>query len=197
MNAFSKHLSLEDLVDIAEKSTAERGQNAAHLNSCVECAATLRRLEHAFILMKSDKAENAPRDVLQRAIAVFPPLNEKPSLVRRVMAILSFDSLNQPAAFATRSGQSAARQLIYSIDNGDIDLHISNEDNNNWVVTGQLLGKTCGNGSVEIVGESIVYSSALSESCEFKLPAVPSGKYCLRLRLSDLEVEVPRLELGK
>jgi hypothetical protein len=31
--------------------------------------------------------------------------------------------------------------------------------------------------------------------CEFKLPAIPVGNYSLRVRMSDVEIEIPELEL--
>ena len=61
----------------------------------------------------------------------FNLLREEPSLLRRVLAVLSFDSLNVAPAFGTRSGATGSRQMLYSAEENDIDLHYS---------AGQLMG---------------------------------------------------------
>jgi hypothetical protein len=35
----------------------------------------------------------------------------------------------------------------------------------------------------------------LNEQCEFRLPPVPAGSYSMTVRVSDVEIEVPRLVL--
>jgi hypothetical protein len=97
-------------------------------------------------------------------------------------------------AFGVRSGQATSRQLLYSAEESDIDLRISSQDDQ-WIVAGQLLGRDCVGGRVEIEGERGLAVAALDELCEFMLPPVPSGNYTLRLRLQDAEVELPQLEL--
>ena len=197
MNIPSKHIPLAELADLAEQRTPakERATLAAHLTSCPTCTEQLKRLEQVFGLMMTDTSEDAPRDVIAGAIGLFQVASQQEqSLLRRVLAVLSFDSLNVAPAFGTRSGQTTSRQMLYSAEDNDIDLHITAQDNS-WVVAGQVLGQDCNNGAVEIEGEGVSVSSTLNDSCEFILPAVPSGSYHLRFRFSDTEVEVPRLEL--
>jgi len=146
--------------------------------------------------MSTDDAQDVPRDVLLKAIGLFRTADRRESLAKRMVAVLSFDSLSLAPAFGTRSGQTDARQLIYSAGDSDIDLHVSTNDKQ-WIIAGQLLGKTCVNGKVELDGEGVSFSSQLDESCEFQLPAVSSGHYRLRILLSDIELEVPRIELRK
>jgi hypothetical protein len=197
MNIPSKHIPLAELADLAEQRTPakESATLAAHLASCPTCTEQLKRLEQVFGLMMTDTSEDAPRDVIAGAIGLFHAASQQEqSLLRRVLAVLSFDSLNVAPAFGTRSGQTTSRQMLYSAEDNDIDLHITAQDNS-WVVAGQVLGQDCNNGAVEIEGEGVSVCSTLNDSCEFILPAVPSGSYHLRLRFSDIEVEVPRLEL--
>ena len=197
MSTFSKHIPLEDLTDLAEQINASTNRDAmlSHLKTCADCAKTFDRLQHVVGLMRKDTGEDAPRDVLQRAFNIFRA-PERISLLRRIVAVLSFDSLALAPAFGTRSGQTEARQLIFSADENDIDLHISAKENE-WVIAGQVLGQGCEAGEVVIEGENVLLSSALNDSCEFTFPPVPSGDYRIRLRLSGIEVEVPRLELGQ
>jgi hypothetical protein len=198
MNNRSTHIPLPDLADMAEhRGATSVGHSAsAHLQVCEECATTLQQLERAISLMTTDTAEDAPRDVLHRAIAAFQTRPQQPSLVKRILAVLSFDSFNVAPAFGTRSGHTGSRQLIYSADAADIDLHVEDHEDR-WIISGQVLGISCDDGTVEIDGPGISLSGSFSAACEFKFPAVPSGDYQLRVRLSDVEVEVPRLELRK
>jgi hypothetical protein len=195
MKRLSNHLTFEVLTELADGRLARVGEESLHLDECRECSETLDQLEHTFTLMRTDNAADAPRDVLFHAISLFQRV-PTPSLARRIMAVLSFDSLSSRPAFGTRSGATEVRQLIYSAEQNDIDLHISAEDNK-WVIAGQLLSESCTDGEAVIEGNNLSLSAKLNESCEFKLPAIPSGDYKLRLRFSDMEVEVPRIELRK
>lgn len=198
MTPFSKHISFEQLTELAEKrlNEVDRRDAELHLSSCSECNNTLGELQRVFSLMASDSTESAPRDVLFRAISLFGSRPEKSSLAKRILAVLTFDSLSEAPAFGLRSGNTDQRQLIYSAEDNDIDLHISTQDNK-WIIAGQVLGNDCNNGEVVVEGDGVKESSRLNDSCEFSLPAVPPGEYRLRLRLSDIEVEVPRLALHK
>lgn len=194
-----KHISLAELADLAEDRNTAGGERLnVHLSTCNTCSTALSRLRDIFALMRDDNSEDAPRDLLANAIGLFQSArSERPSsLGRKILAVLSFDSLNSAPAFGTRSGIGESRQLLYSADESDIDLHITGKGDG-WIVSGQILGGACEGGQVELEGESVVERADLNETCEFNLPVVPSGEYKLVLRLPDLEVEVTRLELRK
>lgn len=199
MKLFSTHIPFEKLADIAEgrADAAEHDALMPHLSSCSDCSRELHRLEQAIALMRSDKSEDAPRDVLSSAINIFRPKSAEaePSLLRRLVATLTFDSLTVAPAFGVRSGQAQSRQLLYSAEDNDIDLRITLQ-NNEWVVAGQVLRADCFGGQVEMQGTAGSIMVPLNDVCEFTLPAVPRGEYLLRVKMSDVEVEVPRLELG-
>ena len=199
MKTTSQHILFEKLADLAENraSADERTASMVHLTSCSPCAAELQRLGHVFELMRTDNATDAPRDALAYAINIFNGREQssEPSLLRRIVAALTFDSsTNMAPAFGVRSGQATSRQLLYSAEQKDIDLRISSQDDQ-WIVAGQLLGQDCVGGRVEIEGESGLAVAALNELCEFTLPPLPPGRYTLRLLLQDAEVEIPQLEL--
>jgi anti-sigma factor RsiW len=198
MNIYAKHIPLEQLADLADKrvTAAERSELSAHLSSCGDCSSELTRLTNAITNMRADDSIDAPRDVLFHAINLFPRAVTT-SVVRRILAVLTFDSFTSAPAFGTRSGLSDSRQLIFSAGDHDIDLHISTKDNT-WTIAGQILGSVdCGKGNLLLENDDYSVSSELSGSCEFKIADVPPGDYHLRLSLADLELEVPRLELRK
>lgn len=199
MKPTSQHIPFATLADLAERrATADEQANSmAHLSTCPECAAEFHRLGKVVELMRTDTATDAPRDVLGYAINIFRGREQssEPSLLRRIIAALTFDSsMNMAPVFGVRSGQAASRQLLYSAEENDIDLRISSRDDQ-WIVAGQLLGQDCVGGRVEIEGESGLAVVALNELCEFTLPPLPPGSYKLRLLLQDAEVEIPQLEL--
>jgi hypothetical protein len=193
------HLSFTKLADMAEGRMAaeERAVSSSHLSACQRCAAKLTRLESVLGLMRTDEMEDAPREVVSRAINLFRSRAASPAstLVQRIVAALSFDSLRTSPAYGVRSGQAAtARQLLYNAGKYDLDLRIT-ETGEGWVVSGQVLGEERAGGRIELEGEQEVVQADLNEQYEFMLPAVPTGSYRLRLRFTDLEVEVPQLEL--
>lgn len=197
MKIDSQHIPFAKLADLAEKRAAadERTASMAHLSKCSVCAQQVERVEQVLELMKTDTATDAPRDMLAYAVNIFRNSHE-PSLLKRIVAALSFDSSSNPApAFGVRSGQSTSRQLLYSAEENDIDLRIMPEQEN-WIVTGQVLGEDCVGGRIELEGRSGELTAAnLNDLCEFILPPVPAGSYRVRLRLGNVEVEIPQLEL--
>ena len=196
-----KHLSFTKLADLAEgRMTAEElTVSSSHLSACPRCAAKLARLESVLGLMRTDEAEDAPAELVSRAINLFRSRAalKAPSIVQRVVAALSFDSFQTSPAYGVRSGQSAtrARQLLYSAGDYDLDVRIT-ETSEGWVVSGQVLGQECANGQIELAsGSESMAQAGLNSQCEFTLPAVAAGHYLLRLRLANLEVEIPQFEL--
>ncbi|HEV2765189.1 MAG TPA: hypothetical protein VGV38_19555 [Pyrinomonadaceae bacterium] len=200
MNFLSKHLPFETLADVAEgRAPAALPPDAqAHLTSCESCSGQLARLAQTVQLMRSDDSEAAPRGAVAYALGLFRQrvaATAEPSRLRRVLAALSFDSAGLTPAFGVRAGQpAAARQLLYSAGESDLDLRVAPAGEGTWNVSGQLLG-ACSAGRVELEGASGRVEAALNEQCEFTLPPVAEGTYTLRLRIEDAEVEVPELEL--
>jgi len=147
--------------------------------------------------MRSDIAEDAPAELVQYARKIFREqvVPRGPSLLKIVIAALTFDSLTTAPAFGLRSQSSTGRQLIYSADTADIDLRVSTE-NDRWQIAGQVLGVDCTSGDVDLEGEGFAASAKLNELCEFSFGSVPAGAYKVSIRLPDVLIETPRLELG-
>jgi hypothetical protein len=59
-----------------------------------------------------------------------------------------------------------------------------------------VLGEDCVGGRIELEARSGQLTAAdLNDLREFTLPPVPTGSYTVRLRLGNVEVEIPQLEL--
>ncbi|HEX8492037.1 MAG TPA: hypothetical protein VF658_04290 [Pyrinomonadaceae bacterium] len=193
----TRHLPFKTLADMAENrlSADERASLLGHVSACSHCSGQLDKLTQLVQLMRTDTAEDAPRDVKANAVALFHSraASAKPSVVRRVLAALNFDSAQSMPAYGLRSGQSQARQFLYSAGENDVDLRVK-PSGESWIVSGQVLGQ-CTGGQVSLKGDAGMTSASMNDLCEFTLPPVPSGRYTLQLRLTDVEVEVPDLDL--
>lgn len=204
MNTSLSHLQFASLVELAEKRTLVGQEEAsAHLASCAQCAGELSRLQQVIGLMRTDASEDAPHNALAHALNLFdarrraatPESRSGKSVVGRVLAALSFDSTQNAPAYGLRSAHAAARQLLFSAGDNDLDLRIA-PSGDEWTLSGQVLG-ACTGGEIELedAAGAIVAVASLNDACEFRLHAVPTGVYTLRLRLGESVVEVPALEL--
>jgi phosphoribosylformylglycinamidine (FGAM) synthase-like enzyme len=194
----SAHIPLEMLIDIAEDRATERREAAmAHVAGCSACGATLDRLQRLVVMMRSDTAMDAPRDVLLSTLNMFAANREsrkRETVLPRIIAVLTFDSRHAGAAVGLRSVYTASRQMLYSAQDTDVDLRIAVQ-NEECIVAGQVIRRDCIGGRVKVAGTAASAETDLNELCEFTLPAVPLGTYALVVRLHDLEIEIPELEL--
>lgn len=190
----SSHISLDTFVDIVEgRATSAALEGAvAHISSCSDCVDTLRQLQQVILTMKSDTSKDAPRDLLQSAINIFSP--EKRTTLRHIIGILTFDSRVAGPAYGIRSLRSASRQLLYSAQETDLDLRVTVQ-NDECIVAGQVIRADCVSGLVEISGDAGSATASLNEVCEFTLPAIPLGNYALKIKMPDVQIEIPELEL--
>lgn len=194
----SSHLAGEILANLAEDRLGAEAREAAlaHIATCPACDQRLLELRQLMRMMRSDRSEDVPGQVLNAALDIFSRQLQPttPSSLRRIVATLTFDSLKSTPAFGMRSGQTSSRQLLYSAEESDLDLRLTVQ-NDQCVVAGQVLRDGCIGGIVEISGAIESAETSLNELCEFIFPALPLGNYLLRVKMGDVEIEVPELEL--
>lgn len=192
----SDHISFEQLLDLAEGRVSQEIETSArtHVASCSHCATELARTERLVLTMRADDLEDAPSHVVARAVRLMRPAQPQPSLLRRVVAALTFDSMQTQPAFGLRSGAPMARQMLFNAERHDLDVRIT-PTSNQWAITGQVLGPGAG-GNVELRGSTMVQSN-LNDLSEFALPPVPGGRYTLSVSIGDVAIEIPDLELGQ
>ena len=195
MNIFSPHIPFPELADLADENYPSSAEVLEHLSTCLQCSDQLEKLRQTIGLMRTDTTDDTPVRLVQNARNVFRSrvASREPSFVKRVVAVLDFDSLTMAPAFGLRSHAGGDRQLIYSTETADIEVRVSPQNE----VEGQILGATnCENRDVNLEGESFSASAKLNELCEFSFGFVPAGIYKLTVHLPDLLVETPQLELG-
>ena len=190
----STHIPVETLADIAEDRVTFEAREAAmtHISACPTCHDSLLQFQQLILTMRSDRTKDVPRDVLTSAINIFS--QEERSPLRRIVALLTFDSRDAGPAYGMRSLLAVSRQLLYSAEDTDLDLRITVQ-NDECIVAGQVIGEGCAEGHVEISGVGGRSQATLNEVFEFTLPPVPVGNYSLTLRMHDLQIEIPDLEL--
>ncbi len=200
MQPFSKHLSFELLVDLAEGrlASADSGSARSHLAGCEKCRTALSEVENIIVAMQSDDLLTPPQYVTQRALQIFR-LQEKPvsalqAGLRSLVALLSFDSGLTPA-YGMRSGPGEARQLFYSVNEFDIDLRVAQRADE-WRIEGQLLGGSTV-GTAELLSAGRRYTGELNDLGEFAFAGVHADSYRLRITLPGLEISVPELVIAK
>jgi hypothetical protein len=154
-------------------------------------------------LQRSRQLEDAPEHVILRAIAAWQPRRQTtaaPSLLQRILAVLTFDSgAASPLAFGARSAGGAARQMLFSAEAHDVDLRIAPAREtaaDQWLLSGQLLGPD-GLALVALTDAHgrLIGESALDEFGGFRLPAVAAGRYTVTLRLDGAEIELPPIDV--
>jgi hypothetical protein len=197
MNIFSPHISFTELANIADEQSQPAAETLVHLATCSHCAKELQTLRQAIGLMRIDNIENAPASLIKSAKDMFRnrSANREPSRLARVLAALTFDSFTAKPAFGLRSGTGSGRQLVYSTEMADIDLHVSPQSAE-WELAGQILGSSESRGKVNLVSDAFSASADLNELAEFGFQSVPSGIYTMFVHLSNLEIEIPPFKLG-
>jgi anti-sigma factor RsiW len=208
MNTDNHHIPFHQLVDLVEDrlTPGERKQLEKHLAACTRCGNETAQLRRLIELMRSDMSEDAPPDVIARAIRLYS-LRNKPSSAltgsrRHVFIVPRFDSLGLAPAFGVRSGEPGTRQLLLSAVTYDTDLRLLEIDlriesaGQMWIVSGQVLGRTPGDGQAELQSPIGSKVAAFNQQSEFILPPVQAGEYKLILHLANVDLELKDLKLG-
>ena len=177
------HIEFATLADYIEGrlNAAEGDGVRAHLSACSDCARQAAQLNEVTGLMRGDVMEDAPRYARAAAVSLFRA-RRKPaeSSLRRVLAALKFDSLQMTPAFGVRAAAAAGRQLLFNAGDNELHLQIA-PAGEGWQVKGQVLGP-CAGGEVELRGAG---------------EPLTAGVYTLALRLGEVELEIPELEIGR
>lgn len=142
---------------------------------------------------------DAPAAWQQAAIDLWPgPLAQAAAQLRKVLAVLSFDSWAASApALGLRSAGGGPRHLLFSAGEHDVDLRISSAGEG-FDLAGQLLGPATGGrvaAAAEAGGEPL--QAELDDLGEFRLRGLAAGRYRLSFEVAGEAIELPPLELGR
>jgi hypothetical protein len=154
---------------------------------------TERKLKQIVDLMASDDSVDAPADSVRWVKNLFLTRAGRPSIVKRIVAVLTADLAGGRPALGERSASAAAaRQLFFVAGEQAIDLRISKSGK--WFeIRGQLLGQNVGG---EVVLEGTEFAGAIGTEGGFALSRIPAGRYDLVVKGSDAELVAENIELG-
>ncbi|MBL8218921.1 MAG: hypothetical protein JNL62_06815 [Bryobacterales bacterium] len=191
-----KHYSIEKWADYVRGlvSGAERSAMEHHLQGqCAQCRQSVERMRvvQAGLMEKIE----VPESFLERAMAIFPRTVATPA-VRRLMALLTFDSLGEPMPAGVRGATQETRRLAYAVEDFKIELlAMAGGKRGRVALTGQVSSAGVAPvGPVRLMSKNKVLSSVpASEFGEFQMEfEVRSG---LRLVIPctgrQTEIEVP------
>lgn len=192
----SDHIPFSQLASIAEGRSAFGDQIGVreHLSTCPVCAAELAWLERVIGLMRADTIEPTPAHAVASAKRLFRP-PARPAARQHLMAALQFDSARAPVALGRRAQGQFERQMLFAVSSYLLDLRVVPQGAM-WVVSGQLLGAEDGR-QVELDGPAGTSRVELNDLSEFVLPPSPSGIYTLRVQLTDIDITIAGLEVGR
>lgn len=194
------HSPFDRLVDLLKDdlSAEQQAESAAHIATCAHCTDQVSWLEHILELYRTDHSISAPPAALTRVRSFFGSgaMSHSAGQVRRITAVLTFDSQHAPLAIGMRSDMALKRQLMFRAEELDLDLHVVSTGAR-WIISGQVLGSDA-DGQAELQRETgtLLATAPLNGLRQFTLPPVVAGTYTLLVQLSDTVIEIPGLEIG-
>ena len=117
-----------------------------------------------------------------------------PSLLQRLVAVLSFENSALTPAFGLRSSGGGERQMIFTAETYDVDLRVTAGEAD-WTISGQLLGATAKSGAATLANDAFSHTVVLGEDLTFAFPPVTTGRYMLTLRFNEIELVVEGIEV--
>lgn len=169
----------------------------------------LSKDEFAHLVQRAVAMPDAPTGLVSAAIdhwRAVPPVSLQSTaqtVLRRVMALLSFDSwVVAPHALGVRAVASDTRHLLFTANGRDIDVRIA-PTGGQFALTGQILGPD-ESGEVELTtasdgaaGTPGAHVATLDRMGEFRLDGIRRGIYVMTLRLSGDEIVLPPIDVGE
>lgn len=195
------HIPFATLIDYQDHAVPASEQEPIETHLAEPCALCRQNLQRAGELLaafaQSDRTVAPPADVLKQAVAAFALRFPRTSLTR-VVASLLFDNFRQAPLAAVR-GVTRSRQLLFSVDDLDIDLQITTE-RHGAILLGQVLSnQAAAFETVPVVrlyrrGE-VIHAAASDAQGQFAFRSVTPGTYDLGVMLLHHEVVMEGLEL--
>jgi hypothetical protein len=192
------HPLFDRLVDLVkgDLSNEQQAEIAGHIATCSKCAADVAWLEHVLDLYRTGDAVSPPASESAYVRGLFRSAvgSQGMEQLRRILAVLTFDSMHMPLTSNMRSEMGTKRQLVFQAAEFDLDMHIASSGSE-CIISGQVLGSTEG-GQAELRGSTGSVQAPLNDLSQFTLPPVAAGIYTLSVRLKDVVIVVPSLEIG-
>jgi hypothetical protein len=185
-----------------EEAQVVAAQVAAADNATRQTVAWLRAFRQISAQLVFEAPPQATHDLLTRRFAAFARARQRPSVLQRVVAALTFDSSARPALADVRGVDSSAarRQLIYSSDTADLALNIAQRSaDQRFDLSGQVFVKSDQLSEPLIVHlllqDNELETTSTDDLGEFAFVSLAHGDYTLLLRGGSIEMVVAPVDL--
>ena len=148
--------------------------------------------------MQRDDSVDAPADSRRWASNLFRTraAESKPSLIKKLVAVLQMEVTPNKPAFGERSASTASvRQILYRADENAVDLRIE-QVKKSFTIRGQVLGEGFDNAKAILSDDMKTFEATANESSEFRLDSIPAGNYQLTVRGSKVEIELKGVDIS-
>ena len=159
---------------------------------------TEKNLENIIELMRRDDSVDAPADSVRWASNLFRTraTEEKPSLIKKIAAVLTMEIAPNRPAFGERSaGTGAVRQILYRADDNAIDIRIE-AAKKGFTVRGQILGGNFDGAAIRLLNDARSLEVTASATSEFRFDNVPADRYELAITGGNVEITLKSIEVG-
>lgn len=148
--------------------------------------------------MQRDDSVDAPADSVRWASNLFRSraADAKPSLIKKLVAVLQMEIAPNKPAFGERSASTASvRQVLYRAGDNAVDLRIE-KIKKNFSIRGQILGDGFGSAQAILSDDIKTFEAAANEASEFRFDNVPPSNYQLTIRGSKIEIELKGVDIS-
>jgi hypothetical protein len=190
------HIPLATLFERARMKAEFDSSTLSHLGSCDSCRKQLKWMEITAELDPLDP----PQSMVDRAVQIGRSSFGLRRL-RKIVALLTFDSFKNLAPVGVRSSESTSRQMTFEGDGLEIGIWLQPSQDKTITVSGQVSDKSLGpikdeSARVDLVVEGDhVQTTSLSSWGEFLFTEVPEDKYDLHVYFSDRVLQIPSLPI--
>ena len=194
-----RHVSAENLMEYMDGRAASEAVVGveSRLARCSSCGELKLELEQFLSRIQADSAFEPPAELVQWSVGLFQPLQQPKETVvgrvRKIIASLVYDTLDQPMLAGVRSVGLPPRQLVFRAGDVDVDVKIeSMEANDRISLVGQVLSGTdrfFDNRPVRLESQGMVrYKTVTNNVGEFVFDEVPKDTYHLSVDLPEGEM---------
>jgi hypothetical protein len=176
-------------------SVTERTSYEKHLTACNECHELSQEFNLLLARVKNDSTSEPPTDLVQWGVNLFQPVAQlkKGGALKKLIALLVFDTFDQPMLAGVRRVGAPPRQLLFRAGEVDVDVKIESvEANDRITLVGQVLSnadKFFENTPVKLESHGIVrYKTRTNLVGEFSFDEVPKDTYHLSVDLPEGQI---------
>ncbi len=156
------------------------------------------KIEEITRLMRRDDSTDAPIDSLKWAKNLFRSriAEPKPSLFRKITALLKMEIAPETTAFGERSaGGASVRQMLFDAGDNAVDLRIKKADKFS-TINGQILGNGFEGAKISFEKGDDSFKAETDRQCSFRVENIPDGLYTLRITTDEMEICVEEISIG-